>query len=73
MLIVVSYQIISKNLEKELNETKSLYKSLFDNSSIGLYQTTPKGKIISANPALIKMLEFDSLEDLMQRDLTQGS
>ena len=73
VLIVVSYQIISKNLEKELNETKSLYKSLFDNSSIGLYQTTPKGKIISANPALIKMLEFDSLEDLLQRDLSQGS
>jgi hypothetical protein len=71
-LIIISYQIISKNVEKELNDSKSLYQSLFDNSTVGLYQTTPQGKIISANPALIKMLEFDSLEDLMKVDFSNG-
>ncbi|MBI9041915.1 PAS domain S-box protein [Lutibacter sp.] len=71
ILIIISYHIISKNVEKELNDAKSLYISLFENSTVGLYQTTPQGKIISANPALIKMLEYDSLEDLMQRDISK--
>jgi hypothetical protein len=71
ILIIVSYHIISKNVEKELNDAKSLYISLFENSTVGLYQTTPQGKIISANPALLKMLEYDSLEDLMQRDISK--
>lgn len=50
-----------------------LYKSLFDNSPVGLYQTTPEGKILSANQALINMLNFDSLEDLCSRDISKGS
>lgn len=55
-IIILSYQIVSKKVGNELHETKSLYQSLFDSSMVGLYQTTPKGKIVSANPTIIRML-----------------
>ncbi|MHC1702856.1 MAG: PAS domain S-box protein [Tenuifilaceae bacterium] len=45
------------------------YQNLFENAQIGIYQTTPDGKILKANPALINMLGFDSLEDLEKRNL----
>ena len=57
----------------KFRESNELFFSLFYNTTIGLYQTTPEGKILSANPAIIKMLKFDSLEDLLNRDLTKGS
>ena len=57
----------------KLRKSKELFFSLFYNATIGLYQTTPEGKILSANPSILKMLKFDSLEDLVKRDLTKGS
>ncbi|WP_372745922.1 PAS domain S-box protein, partial [Lutibacter sp.] len=71
--IIISYSFISKKIDNDLSESKSLYQSLFNNSIIGLYQTTPKGKVLSANPTLIKMLEYDSLDDLMEQDLSNGT
>ena len=62
-----------EKMNEELIESRELFSGLFNNSTMGLYQTTPDGKILSANPAIIKMLKFDSLEDLLSRDLSQGS
>ena len=36
---------------------------------IGLYRTTPEGRILMANPALVHMLGYSSFEDLRQRSL----
>ena len=58
--------------KEKINEANSLYFGLFRNTTIGLFQTTPAGKILSANPALMKMLNFDSLEDLLHRDLNNN-
>ena len=59
--------------KEKAEESKELYQGIFINSTIGLYQTTPEGKILSANPTLIKILKFNSLKDLLQRDLSKGS
>lgn len=59
--------------DKSFIDEKHLYFNLFQNSTVGLYQTTPEGKIISVNPAILKMLKFDSLDDIMKRDLSKGS
>ncbi|WP_111708512.1 PAS domain S-box protein [Lutibacter citreus] len=71
--IIVIYAFISRKIGNELNESKTLYQRLFNNSTVGLYQTTPKGKVISANPTLIKMFEYNCLEDLLKSDLSTGS
>ncbi|MCI0522270.1 MAG: PAS domain S-box protein [Bacteroidales bacterium] len=40
------------------------YRSLFENVREGIYQSTPDGKIITANPALVSMLGYESEEEL---------
>jgi len=71
LLYIIKREFLKQNAK--IDEINNLYLGLFNNATIGLYQTTPSGKVISANLALIKMLKFDSLEDLLQRDLTRGS
>jgi PAS domain S-box-containing protein len=47
-----------RQAEEALRESEQRYRSLFDRIPIGLYQTTPQGQIIDANPALVKMLGY---------------
>ncbi len=52
-----------------LRNTISRLEQLFRNTTIGMYQTTPDGLVIQANEPLIKMLGYDSFEDLKQHNL----
>lgn len=56
-------------IEQALRESEKRYKDLFENSPIGIYRTTPDGKILLANPALVKMLKYDNLQELLNRNL----
>jgi len=55
--------------EVALKISEEKYKSLFENSLDGIYQTTLEGKYIDLNPALIKMLGYDSKEELLQLNI----
>src|SRR5262249_29711942 len=54
-----------KRSEEALRNTEEKYRSIFENSLEGIFQTTPEGKYISANPALARMLGFDSPDELV--------
>ncbi len=58
-----------KQVEKALRSSEQQYKSLFDNAVLGIYKTTPDGRILAANPALVRILGYDSLAELEQRNL----
>lgn len=58
-----------KLIEQELKESEERFRTLYEDSTIGLYRTTPDGKIILANPTLLKMLGYSSFEDLASRNL----
>jgi PAS domain S-box-containing protein/putative nucleotidyltransferase with HDIG domain len=58
-----------KDAEEKLRESQERYRSLFENSLDGIYQTTLKGKYIDANPALVKMLGYGSREELLKIDI----
>ena len=60
-----------KKVEKKLRDSEERFRSIFENTSIGLYRTTPNGKILLANPALIQMFGYTTFEDLKQRNLNQ--
>jgi two-component system, cell cycle sensor histidine kinase and response regulator CckA len=55
----------SKRAEEALRKTEQKYRDIFENSVEGIYQATPQGKYISANPALARMFGFDSPEELI--------
>ncbi|MBI5404255.1 MAG: PAS domain S-box protein [Ignavibacteriae bacterium] len=58
-----------KKAEEKIRNSENKYRSLFENSILGIYRTTPDGKIIDCNPALIKLLGYSSLEELSERNL----
>jgi len=53
-----------KRTEEALRESEERFKDLFENAPIGIYRTTPEGRILMANPTLIKMLKYSSFEEL---------
>ena len=68
----IAYDITERKMAEEaLRESEERFRTLYENTSIGLYRTTPDGRILMANPALVKMLGYDSLEDLSHRNLEE--
>ncbi len=49
--------------------TEERFKDIFENSPIGIYQTTPDGRFLTANPVFIRMLGYTSFAELAQHDL----
>ncbi|NNL64437.1 MAG: EAL domain-containing protein, partial [Woeseiaceae bacterium] len=50
--------------EHRLRASETRYRGLFENTVDGVYISSDDGKIITANPALVEMLGYDSVEDL---------
>jgi PAS domain S-box-containing protein len=48
-----------------LQRAEEKYRSIFENVADGIFQITPEGYILSANPALARMLGYASPTDLM--------
>ncbi len=52
--------------EEAQRETESKYRGIFENSVVGIYQTSVDGKFLSANAALARILGYDSAAVLME-------
>src|SRR5262245_45721195 len=51
--------------EQALRDAELRYRSIFENAIEGIFQTTPDGRYLSANPALARIYGYDSPEALM--------
>jgi len=76
-LVTVGSQIaivIERKMSEELlGISEERFRSLYENSTIGLYRTTPDGKIILCNPTLLKMLGYASIDEINSRNIeTEG-
>jgi diguanylate cyclase (GGDEF)-like protein/PAS domain S-box-containing protein len=58
-----------KKAEEELRESEERFHSLYDNATIGIYRTTPDGRILLANPAAVRILGYDSFDELARLNL----
>ena len=67
----VAVQDVTKRIEnqRELEENELKYRTLFVNSLDGIYKSTPGGKFVEVNPALVKMLGYESEEELKSIDI----
>ena len=54
-----------KHAEEALREAEENYRSIYENAIEGIFQTTPEGRYLSANPALARMLGYSSPEELI--------
>jgi two-component system cell cycle sensor histidine kinase/response regulator CckA len=50
--------------EESLRRAEQKYRSIFEDAVEGICQSTPKGRFITVNPALARMLGYASPEDL---------
>jgi PAS domain S-box-containing protein len=61
-----------RRTQEAMRESEQRFRSLYENATIGLYRTTPDGRILLANPTLVRMLGYDSVDKLAQVNL-EGS
>lgn len=53
------------SMEDTLRETEARLRSIFENTVEGIFQCTPEGRLITANPALAKIFGYASPEEMV--------
>lgn len=54
-----------KLADAALRASEARYRSLVNNATYGIYWVSPEGNLLFANPALIRMLGFNSVDELL--------
>jgi len=62
--VVRSYRDRAQAAEA-VQAAEAKYRSIVENAVEGIFQTTPDGKYVSANPALARIYGYDSAEELL--------
>lgn len=71
IVIVVVLLVLARSLTKHQQSEKALwqaeakYRTIFENAVDGIFQTTPDGYYINANPSLAKIYGYESPEQLI--------
>ena len=56
----------TKNVHAAPEEGEKNYQSMFENAMEGMFQVTPEGRFLRVNPALARIVGYDSPEDIMR-------
>ena len=54
---------------RDLAESEELYRTLVENCPIGMYRSTPDGRILFANRTILELFEYDTYRDYTEIDL----
>jgi PAS domain S-box-containing protein len=54
-----------REAEQERRMAEEKYRTIFENAVEGIFQTTVEGKFLTANPAMARMLGYESPEELL--------
>ena len=55
----------SASLYSRVRKTEQKYRSIFENAVEGLFQTSPDGRLLTANPALARILGYSSPDEVI--------
>lgn len=58
--------IEQKRTQAALKQAEEKYRGIFENAIEGIFQSSPDGRFISANPAMARMFGYDSAEELIK-------
>ncbi len=56
-----------RQAEEALRKAEENYRGIYENAIEGIFQTTPEGRYINANPALARILGYSSPEELITK------
>jgi len=55
-----------RRAEKALSEAEKKFRTIVENAAGGIYQVTPEGQFLSANPAMARILGYDTPEQMLR-------
>ncbi|HEU4839364.1 MAG TPA: PAS domain S-box protein [Micavibrio sp.] len=55
-----------RRAERALSEAEKKYRAIVENAAAGIYQVTPEGHYLSANPAMAQILGFGSADEILR-------
>jgi PAS domain S-box-containing protein len=58
-----------KRSEEALRASEEKFRGLFENVLEGVYQSTPEGKLLTVNSALVDVLGYESREELLKANI----
>jgi PAS domain S-box-containing protein len=61
-----------RRAERALSEAERKYRAIVENAAAGIYQVTPEGVYLSANPAMARILGYDT-PDVILRDVRDAN
>lgn len=61
----------NNDLNDQLVISKIKYRALFENVPVGIFQSTPGGRILTANRILLQMLGYDYKKELMNLNIAR--
>ena len=64
-VLVFRDQTAERTAAVALRKSEEKYRGIFENAIEGIFQTSPTGQYISVNPAYVRMLGYESAEELM--------
>lgn len=71
-LTVAVRSALEKALQRQnVKDLETRYRDLFDGVPIGLYRSTPDGKFLNANPALVRLLGYPDPASLLAISATE--
>jgi len=59
-----------KRAEEELQRSETRYRAIVENATYGIFRTDLDDRFVSVNPALVKMLGYDSEKEVLALDPT---
>jgi two-component system NtrC family sensor kinase len=62
---------VQQKLTRELRQSEQRYRELFENIDQGISISTREGKFIDCNPAVLKILGYDSKEEFLELDISK--
>ncbi|MGC0771407.1 MAG: PAS domain S-box protein, partial [Candidatus Acidiferrum sp.] len=69
-LVIVNRDVSErKKAEELLRRLETGFRSVVEDAPYGIYRANTSGRFLQVNPALQKMLGYDSTEELLRRDL----
>ncbi len=54
-----------KHMEEALRESEKKYRGIFENATEGIFQSTPKGRMVTVNPAFAKIVGYESPREII--------
>ncbi len=56
----------SVRMQQSVREAERRYRSIFENAALGIFKTSPDGRVLDVNPAMVRMLGYDSTREVIE-------